>query len=266
MEPAAAISATNVALARGVTTVLEELNFVVPDGAIVAVIGPNGAGKSTLAAAIAGRLRPREGSLVVLGEDVRHSDLRRLRTRIGYFSDELASQVVPTTSAREVVALGPRGGLRREWFSLTDQELDAADALLGHVGLGGYGGRALQDLSAGQRQRVLLARAFAGVPELIVLDEPTSHLDIIGREEALWALEELLAAANRPRAGLIVTHHVEELPRQVSHVLLLGSGTLCFGPRSLLADPACLAAVFGRRVRVSEFEGRLVARLEHDRG
>lgn len=262
MANATVISATNLSIARGTKTVLEGLTLDVPDGAVVAVVGPNGAGKSTIAAAIAGRLRPRSGELRVLDCDLRHGDVRSFRARVGYFADELTTQLVPTTSARDAVALGPHAGLRRAWFELSDEELVEADRLLARVGLANVGDRAIEDLSAGQRQRVLLARAFAGRPEIIVLDEPTSHLDLIGREEALWALEELLERSPRLRAAFIVTHHVEELPAQVSHVLLVGAGITRFGTRAILQDADALAAVFGMPVTVTEVGGRLVARID----
>lgn len=256
------ISATDVSIARGTTTVLEGVTLEVPEGAVVAVVGPNGAGKSTIAAAIAGRLRPRSGTLRVLDCDLRHGDIRHFRGRVGYFADDLAAQLAQGTRAREAVALGPYAGLRSAWFALSDAELADAERMLATVGLPDVGDRPLEDLSAGQRQRVLLARAFAGSPEIIVLDEPTSHLDLIGREEALWALEELLERPPRPRAALIVTHHVEELPSQVSHVLLVGRGNTYFGTRAIFDDTNVLAEVFGRPVTVVEVDGRLLARVD----
>ncbi len=253
--------ARDVTLYRGAAPVLEAVSFDIAEGAVVAVIGPNGAGKSTLAAALAGRLRVGSGSLDVLGTDLRRADLRRFRTRVGYFSSDLERAIAPGTTLRQAVALGPHAGLRAAWFALDDAELDAAEELLELVGLGGVTSRDLGTVSHGQRQRALLARAFAGSPEFIVLDEPTSHLDVVGREETLRALEALLTSSRAPRATVIVSHHLEELPRQVTTTLLVGNGRVIAGERSLLHDGDALAATFGRRLRVVEVEGRLVARL-----
>lgn len=256
-----AIRAVQLALARGGRPVLENVELEIPRGAVVAVVGPNGAGKSTLAAALAGRLRPMRGELEVGGASLRHGNVREARARIGFFGDEVTRLLAPDTTAREAVALGPHGGLRTAWFALEHEELEAADQLLAHVGLVGFERARLADLSAGQRQRVLLARAFAGAPVAIVLDEPTSHLDLVGREEAIAALEGLLTSPSAPLACVIVSHHLEELPRNVTHAIVVFDGQTRMGPRSVLLDQRLMERAFGRRISVEEVEGRLLARL-----
>ncbi len=247
---------------RGGKEVFQGLDLVVESGQRVGVIGPNGVGKSTLAAILAGRLRPSAGTVEILGMTVGKVDIRRLRSQIGFFSDDLARQLVPETTAIEAIAMGKNAGLRAAWFNLPDQDRDDAAELLRLVDLFEKRESPIAELSSGQRNRILLARAFFGSPRVIVLDEPAAHLDFGAREDMIASLEALMARQGGPDAFLVVSHHTEEIPATVSHMLLLGSGYSVFGPKTEVLNADTVSKVYGRRVALASLLGRTFAVAE----
>ena len=249
---------------RGGSPILSDLSLSVSSGQTVAVLGPNGVGKTSLAMVLAGRLRLASGKLELFGMPVGSTDIRTLRPRIGYFSDRLVADLDPLMNALDAVALGIHSGLRREWFALTQPQLREADQLLERVGLGWARHRTLSELSSGQRQRVLIARSFMGSPQLMVLDEPTSHLDLLAREETIWALEELLGDLADGRSAVIVSHHLEDLPRNVTHALLIGPKQYLYGEREKILVPELMSKIYGRRIEILDIAGRLFAVAARD--
>jgi iron complex transport system ATP-binding protein len=144
----------------------------VPRGAITAVIGPNGAGKSTLLGAITGLVRPRRGTIRVLGDGQ-----RARRNAIAYvLQDSVPNEVVPIT-VREVVTMGryATSGIVRP---LRRADRDAVDRAMARVDVADLARRHLRELSAGQRQRVYVAQGLAQDGDLLLLDEPAAGLDI----------------------------------------------------------------------------------------
>ncbi|WP_298208283.1 ABC transporter ATP-binding protein [Ferrimicrobium sp.] len=246
-------------LARGETTVFADLSITLEAGQRLAILGPNGIGKTSLAMVLAGRLRLSRGVLHLLGSDVHTTDIRTLRPRIGYFFDGLAMQLTPDMTAVEVVALGRHSGLRREWFVLDDHDHTEAEQLLEIVGLHGYAQRTLDSLSSGQRQRVLLARAFSGTPRLTVLDEPTSHLDLVAREEMIEALERILDHHHQDGALVMVAHHLEDLPASITHTLVMSERGYWFGTADEVLTSATLTDAFNHPIEVHTLAGRRVA-------
>jgi len=252
-----AIRAQELVLARGTTTILDGIDLELAPGARLGVLGPNGIGKSTLAAALAARGRVAAGSLEILGQDARHSDLRTLRRRIGYLGSHLLRELDASLTAREAVALGAYAGLRAAWFAITDQDRREAEMLLGTVALGDRVKARLTELSSGQLQRVLLARAMMRAPALLVLDEPAAHLDLPGREDMVAAIDALIEGSETTL--VVVAHHLEDLPRATTHVLALGRTTTLFGSREEVLTDEVLSAIYARPVRVYEIGGRMVA-------
>ncbi len=250
------------AVVRGGREVFSGLDLAIGSGQRVGVLGPNGVGKSTLAAILAARLRPSAGSVEILGRTVGKVDIRSVRSQIGFFSDELARQLAPETTAVEAIAMGRYAGLRAAWFQLSDQERLNAAELLRVVGLFDKRDSPVSEFSSGQRQRILLARAFFGSPRLIVLDEPASHLDFGAREDMIGSLEALMARDGGPDALLVVSHHTEEIPASVSHILLLGPGFSVFGPREEVLTAGMVSKVYGRPVALASLLGRTFAVAE----
>ncbi len=230
--------------------ILREIDWSVGTGERWTVLGPNGAGKSTLTTIAAALGHPSEGTATILGERLGEVDMRALRERIGFLEPRAARRFSPILSAVDVVLTGVTATfvLRRD--RLDSGDYNRAEALLGRFGIGGLSDRPLGQLSQGERQRVLLARALVSDPELVILDEPASALDLPGRESVVAALEAI-AADHPDRTIVTVTHHVEEIPPSTTHGLLLHEGAVtASGPIAEVLQDAPMSDCFGVAVRV----------------
>lgn len=243
-------------VARG-RCVLDVPRATVGAGEFVALMGPNGAGKTTFLRAVLGLQALAGGRVRVLGQEVHRLPWRalaQLRQRIGY-----VSQLPPVTgdmplTAREVAAMGrtaAAGLLRR----LRAADWEKVDWWLERLGLGGLGGRAFHELSGGEQRKVLLARALAQEPELLLLDEPTSHLDLGWREQWVQLLQRLHQETRR--TFLLVCHELEVLPPACGRVLLLQAGRLIAdGAVEEVFQPQRLRELYGDGLAVWHREGR----------
>ncbi|MFJ3445589.1 ABC transporter ATP-binding protein [Streptomyces sp. NPDC086081] len=211
-EPA--VHARNLTVTRGSRTVLRDLAFTVPRGRITGLLGPSGCGKSTLMRAIVGTQANVTGTLDVLGHPAGHPTLR---TRIGYVTQ--APSVYDDLTVRQnldyfaaILDPGrPAADRRHEHVTRAIADVDLtthADALAGN-------------LSGGQRNRVSLAVALLGAPELMVLDEPTVGLDPVLRRD-LWALFHDIATSRG--ATLLVSSHVMDEAERCHRLLLMREG------------------------------------------
>jgi iron complex transport system ATP-binding protein len=212
-----------VALVRDGRRILDDIDWRVRDRERWVVLGANGSGKTSLIRICSLWLHPSEGRVDVLGERLGHTDVRRLRERIGLASAGLADQLRPRLTGREVVMTALHGALEPWWHDYTDADRDRAMSLLARLGVDLAADRAFGTLSSGERQRVLLARTLMNEPGLVLLDEPTAGLDLPGREQLVASLDELAADPSTPPT-VLVTHHVEEIPPHFTHVLLLRDG------------------------------------------
>lgn len=227
---------------------LNDVTWVVERGHHAAVLGPNGCGKSTLLNALLTYAPVSSGTLRVLGETYGRSDWRDLRKRVGLVSAGAANRVPNSSSAAEVVVSGAQAtfGL---WDAPTTEELEEARAVLASLDIGHLEARRYGTLSQGERQRVLIARALATKPELLILDEPCTNLDIIAREHFLAWLETQLPRTTM--TVLLVTHHPEELIPGIDEVLLLSNGRkLTSGPVGDVLTTENLSTAYGAPLTV----------------
>ena len=230
-------------------TILRGLDWRVEAGQHWVILGPNGSGKSSLLAALTGYFAPTAGSLAVLGETFGRSDWRELRRRIGLVGPSVAAMIRPDEPALAVVA-GGVDGLINLWRRPKPATLARARRLLRLLKVGGLAARPWGHLSQGERQRVLIARALASEPALLILDEACAGLDPVARAEFL-ALVRRLPKLKRGLAIVFVTHHVEEILPTFTHALLLRHGSvLAAGKTAEVLRPAALSKLFGRRVRL----------------
>lgn len=200
-EPALEISGLTVRY--GPTLAVDDLDLTIPPGQTVALLGPNGAGKSTVVNAVLGLVRASAGSLQILGRSP-----------------------ADAVGAGSVGAMLQHGGLPREArvgevLSLVRRSYPRAwplEDLVGTAGIDGLLGRDVAALSAGQRQRVLLALALTGAPPLLLLDEPTSAMDVEGRR-AFWTTMRDLAG--RGHTVVFATHHLGEAEAVADRVVVL---------------------------------------------
>jgi iron complex transport system ATP-binding protein len=187
-------------------------------GRLTAVVGPNGSGKSTLVRALLGRAEIVSGEVRIDGAAITAAARRALATRVAVVTQR--EEPVFPLSVREYVALGryPHLGL---WRSAGGDDRDAVDAAFALTETGALADRAITELSGGEWQRVRLARAVAQGGEAIVLDEPTTFLDI-GHEMAMFEL--LGTLAREGRAVLLVSHQLNLVARFADHIVLLHHG------------------------------------------
>jgi iron complex transport system ATP-binding protein len=210
------------------------------------LLGPNGGGKTTLLALAGARRQPTSGRVTVLGVTLGTADVRALHPRISHTSHVLAERMPPDLTVRTVVLTGKRATLS-PWF----QEFDDADerraaALLARVGCGHLAARRFATVSQGERQRVLLARALFPDPELLLLDEPASGLDLPARESLIEALEAVAAPTT-----IVATHHLEEIPPSTTHAALLREGRIvASGEVEGVLTPQLLEDCFGIAMQV----------------
>ncbi|HQF40656.1 MAG TPA: ATP-binding cassette domain-containing protein [Opitutaceae bacterium] len=247
-------------ISRGRTTILAGLDWTVRRGEHWVILGSNGAGKSSLLAALTGYLTPSGGEIEVLGRHFGRSDWRELREHIGLVGAGMQRLIDPSTTAFETV-LGGYRAMINPWGRFPALARRRAHRLLRRDGLAAIADRPWQQLSEGERQRTLLARAQMAHPRLLILDEPCAGLDPVAREAFLTSLARLARARGGP--GLVlVTHHVEEIVPGFTHALLLREGTvLAAGPLGRTLTAAKLTAAFDHPVRVHRRAGRWQLRV-----
>jgi iron complex transport system ATP-binding protein len=258
MSEAAAL--TDVVVRRAGRNLLDGLSVRIGEGERWVVLGPNGAGKSTMVRLLASRMHPTSGSVELLGERLGQVDVFELRPLIGLASQELAETVPAHETALDVVVTagyGVVGRWREEYDSL---DLDRARVLLDAFGVADLADRSFGTLSTGERKRVLSARALMTDPELLLLDEPASGLDLGGREELVRNLARLAKDPATP-VTLMVTHHVEEIPPGYTHALLLRDGKeVAAGPIAETLTSQNLTRTFGLPLVVEQHGERYSAR------
>ncbi|MEM9035034.1 MAG: ATP-binding cassette domain-containing protein [Actinomycetota bacterium] len=224
------------------------------------VLGPNGSGKTTLVRVAALLQFPTTGVVEVLGTRWGSTDIRALRGRIGLTSSALIDELRPAIPVLDVVMSVANAALETWWHTYGDDDRAAALAQLERFGVGHLADHAFGTLASGERQRVLLARAYANDPGLVVLDEPTAGLDLGGREELLLRLDRVAADPSTPPV-LLITHHVEEIPPSFTHALLLRRGSVvAAGAIEEVLDGSTLSACFGLDVTLAREGGRWWAR------
>jgi iron complex transport system ATP-binding protein len=246
-----ALEARGLSVRLGNATVLHDVTFAVPTG-WTAIVGPNGAGKSTLLRCFAGLLSPQSGE-VWLGDGplVRHTPRERAR-RIAWLAQQ--GESTGELTSREVVQLGrlPQLGLFAEPgprdHALVKQAMADAECE-------DWAERRLHELSGGERQRVLLARALAVDAPILLLDEPTTHLDP-PHQVALVRLFQRLA---RTRTVVSVLHDLS-LALQADHLVVMQAGRVrTVGPAGDARVHAVLQEVFGQALRIERMGERFVA-------
>jgi iron complex transport system ATP-binding protein len=245
-----AVSLEDVQVRIGGSRILGPVSVKVGRGEHWALLGPNGSGKTTLLSVAGAWRQPSSGSVWVLGERLGRVDVRTLRARIGHVGQTVSRALRPAQSVLDTVLTGRASTLEMWWQTVGPDDLDEANRRLAQVGCKSLADQTLGTCSQGERQRVLLARALFGRPELLLFDEPAAGLDLPGRET-------LLAAMSAVRDGtspttITATHHLEELPASTSHAALLRAGELvAAGPVDEVLTDAWLGETFGLPIRVT---------------
>lgn len=237
---AAALVVDGLTIRHGARTVLDAVSFTATAGQVTALIGPNGAGKSTLITSALGLVPSDHGRVRLLGQDLLAMDRRARARLVGYVPQR--SRLIAPLLVRDVVAHG-RYALGGGLSGLLGANRSAVDEALLAVDGMGLATRRFNELSAGEAQRVLVARALAGGAQTLLLDEPTAALDI-GHALSLLAL--LRRLASKGCIVLVALHQLDEVRRVADHAVLLHAGrvTITGSPDTVLASPQ-LTAAFG---------------------
>jgi zinc transport system ATP-binding protein len=211
--------------------VLHDVDLAVEQGEFVAVAGPNGGGKTTLLRIILGLERPQTGSARLFGEPATRCTRR---SRIGYLAQRAQLGIESPVTVREVVSAGraPHNGLAGR---LGRHDRVLIEAAVERVGLDRLAGKPIATLSGGQQQRAFIAKALAGEPELLVLDEPTAGVDVDAQESLAALLDELHREIGA--TVLLVSHEFGAVERFVERLVLVRGAIVFDGPPSALPDP-----------------------------
>jgi iron complex transport system ATP-binding protein len=238
---------------------LEGVDWTVEPGEHWVVLGPNGAGKTTLLHLAAAVSHPSEGTVEVLGETLGAVDMRKLRESIGTLEPGLSRQIRGRNTGFEVVLTGATGSIALLHDRITDEDRARADRLMAEVGVEPLRDRKFEDCSQGERQRLLLARSLMDEPRLLLLDEPTTGLDLPSRERLIASLDTM-AEANADLPTVIVTHHLEEIPATTTHALLIRGGAIvAAGPITTVLTSGAVSTTFDIEVEVAHNTGRWAA-------
>ncbi|MBS1693207.1 MAG: ATP-binding cassette domain-containing protein [Actinobacteria bacterium] len=244
--------------------IIDGISLTVNAGEHWALLGPNGAGKSTLLGFCAAVTFPTSGTVRILGEQMGRVDLARLRQSIGHVNPRHRLQY--SLTVRDVVLTGITATIDTPMhWSPSPDDLRHANAMIDAVGLSHKAGDVWPTLSQGERGRTLIARGLISRPRLLLLDEPTTGLDVAAREQLLETIDSL-DQTHPDVASILVTHHLEELPTTTTHALLIAHGrTVAAGPVRETVTTDNVTAAFAHPVTVGYDEGRWTARAKATR-
>ncbi|MEC7909649.1 MAG: ABC transporter ATP-binding protein [Actinomycetota bacterium] len=228
--------------------IIEGLNVVIPSGEVTAIIGPNGCGKSTLLKALSRILTPEEGSVRLDGTDIKSIPTREVARKLGILTQN--HREPEAISVSDLVRRGryPHQGIFDQW-STEDQ--NAVERALEVTGLGEHKEETVDELSGGQKQRAWIAMILAQDSTLILLDEPTTHLDIPHQMEILEMLVKL--SVHEGRTIVLVLHDINMASRYCTNLIGMKEGKiLTTGKPSKVVTTEMVESIFGLKALVIE--------------
>jgi iron complex transport system ATP-binding protein len=258
--PAEFLSMRNVDIARGQKVVLQEVNLSIATGEHIAILGPNGCGKSTLIKAMTCECYPivRPGmEMKVYGRD--RWEVQELRKHLGVVATELPGERTSVTRGLDAVVSGFFSSSTL-WPNLEVTESMRASALdaLGLLGATYLRDRWVGEMSAGEKRRVMIARALVHQPEMLLLDEPSNALDLAAQRELREILREVAAGSGGRRGTgvVMVTHHLADILPEIDRVVMMRGGRIVAdGRKQELLQGARLEELFGVEIELTERHG-----------
>jgi iron complex transport system ATP-binding protein len=257
---------SNATVIKGERPVLDRLTLTIRADEHTAILGPNGAGKSAFVRLLTHEDRPLANGdtppIRVFGQD--NWDVFELRSQLGIVSSDLHHRFVFGNNEGRVMAdaavlsgfFATQGILR--YGVVTPEMRQRATEALERMGVGHLARRRLHEMSSGEARRVLLARALVTAPRVLILDEPTTGLDLVARHAFMERVRQI---AREGTTLILITHHIDEIVPEISRVILLrGGGILTSGEKSSVLTAPHLSALFEAPVAVDSADGYYYAR------
>jgi len=251
-NPVPAVTMQDVSFAYNGRTALQNVNLTIPDRDFAWIVGPNGGGKSTLVKLMLGLLRPARGAVRLLGQPP-----ERGRRQVGYMPQHVRHDPAFPAEVIDVVLMG-RVGARRPLGRFSRVDRERALAVLDEVDLADRSRARFGELSGGQQRRVLIARALAADPAMLVLDEPTANLDLRVEEE----LYDLLQALNDRLTIVMVSHDPAFVSPFVKSVICVKQHVHQHPTAEI--DVAIMSELYGRPIRMIRHDRHVGGEADHD--
>jgi len=249
----------------GLRLALDIDELVVNSGEFVVLMGRNGAGKTTLIKTCLGLQKKDAGNVKILGIDIdglTPSQIIRLRRRIGYVPQLLPPKSQLPITAREVVTIG-RAAKLGLFKRLNPTDHAVADKWINELGLAHIADSPFNQLSGGEQRKVMIARAMAQEPELLLLDEPTANLDLGWREHIIHTLNQLHKITGI--TILLISHEIEVISNQCGKIVLLENGKITAkGTSAEIFTPERVKALYGLKGSVISHKGRNIVLPEYE--
>tara|TARA_Y100001968_G_scaffold308443_1_gene327207 strand:+ start:4955 stop:5758 length:804 start_codon:yes stop_codon:yes gene_type:complete len=231
----------NLNFSWGRNHVLKDASISIGENELVAILGVNGAGKSTLLKCINKILTPSSGKIRISGDDIAQYNLAKLATKVSYVPQSVLTSF--SMDVFDVVLLGRRPHIT---WRISDKDRDMVSETLRYLGLEDFAFRRFDQLSGGERQRVIIAKAIAQDPCLLLMDEPTSDLDLKNQIEVMKRMREIVSDTSKPKSALIAIHDINVAARFADRIVLLHQGEIMAEgtPETVLTEEN-IAEVFG---------------------
>ena len=241
------IEVKNLSFAYGKREILRDVSFKAESGEIVGILGNNGAGKSTLVTCLNRILKPKSGKIILNGKDAETLSKRELAQYISYVAQKNEQT---QTTVFDSVLLGRKPYIK---WSIGQEDIAVCDEIIERVGLSEMKLRALDELSGGELQKVMLARALVQQPKVMLLDEPTSNLDPKNQYEMMKLVRQV--ADEKNITVLVVIHDLSLAMRFCDKFLLMKDGKVfTYGDKSVLTD-GNIFPVYGMHAYIEKLHG-----------
>ncbi len=239
---------------QGGPQVLKEINFKLEDGKFLSVLGNNGAGKSTMLKCFNRIIDPEVGSISLDGEEIHRMSMREVAKRIAF-----VAQTVPSTqmTIHDMVMLGRKPYMQ---WGFTEDDHRIVHEAMERLGLTEMRGRFLNELSGGERQKVMLARALAQKPKLLLLDEPTSSLDLKNQYQVLQTVKDICHETGI--AAIMVIHDLNLALRFCDRFLLMRDGAVFRYGDAQVIDREAIWQIYGVQGETADVRGQKVVMVD----